>query len=56
MALPSTQREDEMLGEARDNLVQQARSTTEETVQKVQRVAEEMKSTAEEEARSEGLA
>lgn len=56
MALPGTQRENEVMGEARDNLMQQARSTTEETVQKVQRVAEEMKSTAEDEARSQGLA
>lgn len=56
MALPSTQREDDMLGEARDNLVQQARSTTEETVQKVQRVAEEVRDTAKDEMKNEGIA
>jgi hypothetical protein len=43
------------MGETRDNLMRQARVATEETVQKVQRVAEEVQHTVEEEAREQGL-
>lgn len=52
-ALPSTQKESEMFGEARDNLMERAQETASETMQKVQRVAEEAGSAAKEAARNE---
>jgi uncharacterized protein YjbJ (UPF0337 family) len=55
LIIPETRREHEMMGETRDNLMRQARVATEETVQKVQRVAEEVQHTVEEEAREQGL-
>lgn len=55
LMLPETRREQEVMGEARDNLMQQVRTTTEETIEKVQRVAEEVQHTVEEETREQGL-
>jgi uncharacterized protein YjbJ (UPF0337 family) len=55
LIIPETRREHELMGEARDNLARQARAKTEETVEKVQRVAEEVQHTIEEETREEGL-
>jgi ElaB/YqjD/DUF883 family membrane-anchored ribosome-binding protein len=41
LALPQTRREHEVMGEARDTLVEKAQEKAEETQEKVQRVAEE---------------
>jgi hypothetical protein len=50
-AFPSTQKENELFGEARDNLMERAQSVASETAQKVQRVAEETADAAKEAAR-----
>ena len=59
LALPQTQRENQLMGEARDNLVSQAQDVAQDTMEKVQRVAsdvaEETKQTAKERAQEEGL-
>lgn len=58
-ALPQTERENQLLGEARDNLVEQAQQVAAETVEKVQRVAGEVAQDAQqkttEKAREVGL-
>lgn len=51
----STPREDQMLGAARDRLMGSARDFTQETMQKVGRVMDEVQSTAQEKAREESL-
>lgn len=56
LAVPKTQRENQLLGEARDSLVDQTQATAQEVIQKVQRVAEEVQETAEQEAKYQGLA
>ena len=56
LAVPGTQKEQQVMGEARDKLVDQARSRVEETQQKVQRVAEEAQKAATEEAKNQELA
>lgn len=53
--LPETERENELMGPTRDKIVTQARSTAEETVEKVQRVAGDVEDTAQREARKQGL-
>lgn len=53
--LPETERENELLGPTSDNLMNKARSTAEETLDKVQRVAGEAQNTVEREARNQGL-
>jgi len=55
LLLPETRTEDEVLGKARDSLVGQAQAATQDTVEKVQRVAGEVQSTAQKEAREQGL-
>ncbi len=55
LALPETRMEDQLMGEARDGLMQQAKSTAQDTMHKVQHVAEETRKTAQEEAKKEGL-
>lgn len=59
LMLPSTQKEDELMGDTRDNLVEQAKTTAKETVQKAQHVAEEAyesaKETVKDEAQKQGL-
>ena len=58
-ALPHTERENQLLGEARDNLIDRAQSVAQDTMQKVQRVAgeviDEAQSTAKESAQEQGL-
>jgi ElaB/YqjD/DUF883 family membrane-anchored ribosome-binding protein len=49
MALPSTQAEDEWMGETRDRLVYQAQETAQETMQKVKNVAGEVQHAVKEE-------
>jgi ElaB/YqjD/DUF883 family membrane-anchored ribosome-binding protein len=46
-ALPQTERENQLMGETRDNLLEQAQSVASETVEKVQQVAGEVAKTAE---------
>jgi hypothetical protein len=57
--LPQTQRENELLGETRDNLIERAQTVAQDTVEKVQRVASEVideaQTTARESAREQGL-
>lgn len=47
LALPETERERELMGEARDNLIERAQEAASETVDKVQRVASEVMEGAE---------
>ena len=53
LALPTTEQENELMGETRDRLVDQAQSTAQETMQKVRSVAEKATTAAEEEAMRE---
>jgi hypothetical protein len=63
LMLPSTQKEDELMGETRDHLMEQAQTTAKETMQKAKHVAEEAtyaateaaRETAKEEAKKQGL-
>ena len=48
LALPETRREDQLLGKARDSLMGQAQEVRQETMEKVERVAEGAKKEAEE--------
>lgn len=52
-ALPSTEKESELFGDARDSLMEKAQETASETMHKVQRVAEEATDAAKEAVRSE---
>ncbi|HMQ33169.1 MAG TPA: DUF3618 domain-containing protein [Chloroflexaceae bacterium] len=58
--LPQTERENQLMGEARDNLVEKAQEVAQDTVEKVQRVAgdaaETAQQTARESAKEQGLA
>ncbi len=55
LAVPQTAREHEVMGEARDNLVEKAQEKTQDAQQRVQRVAEEAQSAARQEADNRGL-
>ena len=55
LALPQTSREHEVMGEARDTLVEKAQEKAGEAQEKVQRVAEEAQSAAKSEAENQGL-
>ncbi len=59
LAAPSTDLENQVMGEARDSVVQKAQDTAQETMHKVQHVAEQTanvtKETAKQEAQKEGL-
>jgi ElaB/YqjD/DUF883 family membrane-anchored ribosome-binding protein len=59
LAIPATEREVALMGDARDRLVDRAREVAQETTEKVQHVAgrvmDEVKTTGAEAARSEGL-
>jgi len=55
LAVPEPRRENQMLGEARDTVVERAQSTAQSTFQKVQQVAGEVGETVEKEARYAGL-
>jgi len=58
-AVPETRKEHELMGEARDNLVDKVQTAVQDTVEKVQRVAgdvmEEAQTTAREAAQEQGL-
>jgi len=55
MALPGTPHEDRMLGPARDRLMDQAQDVAHDAAEKVQRVVDEVQTTAKEEAQKQGL-
>ena len=55
LAVPGTSKENEMMGETRDNLVEQGKQSARETREKVQRVIEEGRSSAEQEAQRQEL-
>jgi len=55
LAIPETSKEHEVMGEARDNLVESAQEKVEETQQKVQQVAQEAQIAAKDEAENQGL-
>lgn len=55
LAVPETNKEHEVMGEARDTLVDKAQEKVQETQQKVQKVAEEAQSAAKSEAGNQGL-
>jgi multidrug efflux pump subunit AcrB len=55
LAIPESEKEHEVMGEARDNLVETAQEKAQETQEKVQRVAEEAQSAAKDEAENQGL-
>jgi len=59
LAAPGTERENELLGEARDNLVERAQEVAHETVEKLQQVAgqvvEEVQTTTQKAAQDQGL-
>jgi ElaB/YqjD/DUF883 family membrane-anchored ribosome-binding protein len=55
LAIPETAKEHEVMGEARDDLVETAQETAQEAQQKVQRVAQEAQSAARSEAENQGL-
>ena len=55
LAIPETSKEHEVMGEARDTVVDKAQEKVEETQQKVQQVAQEAQSVAREAAENQGL-
>ena len=55
LAIPQSTQEHEVLGEARDTLVEKAQEKAQEAQQRVQRVAQEAQSAAKEEASNQGL-
>jgi hypothetical protein len=55
MALPSTEKENELMGETRDRLVEDASTSVQETMRKVQTVAEKVAQTATEKVQEEGV-
>jgi len=55
LALPQTERENQLLGEARDTLVEKAQGLAQETIEKVQAVAGEAQQAVQAEAQQQGL-
>ena len=55
LLLPATQQEDQLLGQARDSLLQQAKETAQDVQPKVQRVVEEAQRAVQEEAKEQQL-
>jgi ElaB/YqjD/DUF883 family membrane-anchored ribosome-binding protein len=55
LAIPETTKEHEVMGEARDTLVERAQEKAQDVQQRVQRVADEAQSAAKEEADNQGL-
>jgi hypothetical protein len=55
LTVPATRKEHELMGEARDSLMQQAKSSAQDTLQRAQRVAEEAQSAAKQEAQAQDL-
>lgn len=55
LAIPSTEREDELMGEARDRLLEEAKAAGQQTLEKGRHVADAVAETVQEEARSQNL-
>ena len=55
LAIPQTSQEHEVMGEARDTLVESAQENAQDVQQRVQQVAEEAQSAAKDEAENQGL-
>ncbi len=55
LAIPETSKEHEVMGEARDNLVDKAQEKVQDVQQRAQSVAEEAQSAAQQEAENQGL-
>jgi ElaB/YqjD/DUF883 family membrane-anchored ribosome-binding protein len=55
LAIPETRRENEMMGEARDSLIETAQQKADETMQKAEHVVSEAKDAAQQEAQQQGL-
>jgi len=55
LAIPETSKEHEVMGEARDTVVEKAQEKAQEAQQRVQRVAEEAQGAAQQEAENQGL-
>jgi len=55
LAFPATEQENQLMGEARDTLLQKAQATAHQTLDKVQQVAGSVKETAQVEAQQQGL-
>ncbi len=55
LAVPQSSQEHQVMGEARDTLLESAQEKAQEAQERVQRVAEEAQSAAKEEAENQGL-
>ena len=55
LAIPETAKEHEVMGEARDTLVEKAQEKAQDAQQRVQQVAQEAQSAAQQEAENQGL-
>ena len=55
LAIPETAKEHEVMGEARDTVVEKAQEKAQEVQQSVQRVAEEAQGAVQQEAENQGL-
>ena len=55
LAIPETSKEHEVMGEARDTVVEKAQEKAQDAQQRVQRVAEEAQGAAQQEAENQGL-
>jgi uncharacterized protein YjbJ (UPF0337 family) len=55
MVVPETRQEHQFMGEARDSLLDRAQGVAQDTLEKVQHVAEEVQSTVKQEADNQGL-
>ena len=55
LVVPETQRENQMLGQARDSVIERAQATAQSTIEKVQQVAEDVGETVEKTAQDSGL-
>lgn len=56
LVIPETQRENQLMGEARDTLIDRAQTSAQDVVQKVQQVTQEAGEAASKEAKYQGLA
>lgn len=54
-SMPTTSKENQLMGQARDNLLEKAQESAQDATEKLQRVAEEAQSTVKEEAKNQGL-
>ena len=55
LAIPETSKENEVMGEARDSVVEKAQEKARDAQQRIQRVAEEAQGAAQQEAENQGL-